>query len=90
MIDPKPPLDIKSAYWKFAPKNSPKEPKGANDPVALHNKFGALEDMDFAPSPSFTGVRSLSPRKQKGRISPIKHISKNESSYLSPMVLSRI
>ena len=26
--------------------------KGANDPVALHNKFVALENMDFAPSPS--------------------------------------
>ena len=48
-------------------------PKGANDQVALHNILGALEDMDFAPSPSYTRVISLSPRKQKGRISPIKH-----------------
>ena len=64
---------------------------GANDPVALHNEFGALEDMNFAPSPSSTGVRSLSPRKQNGRISPIKKtLSKYESSYLSPMELSRI
>ena len=34
-------------------------PKGANDPVALHNKFGVLEDMNFAKSPSSTGVRSI-------------------------------
>ena len=47
--------------------------KGANDQVALHSKFGALEDMDFALSPSSTRVRSLFPKKQKGRISPIKH-----------------
>ena len=39
--------------------------KGANDPVALHDKFGALEDMDFAPSPSSTRVRSLSPKNKK-------------------------
>ena len=54
-------------------QKSDRVPKVANDLVALHNKLGALEDMDFAPSPSSTGVRSLSPRKQKGRISPIKH-----------------
>ena len=48
-------------------------PKGTNDPVALHNKFGALEDMDFALSPSSTRVLSHSPKKQNGRISAIKH-----------------
>ena len=47
-------------------------PKGANDPDELNKKFGALKDMAFAPSPSSTRVRSLSPRKQKGDISPIK------------------
>ena len=35
---------------------SDRMPKGANDPVALHNKFGTLEDMDF---------RSHSPKKTK-------------------------
>ena len=35
----------------------------ANDKIALHNKFGALEDMGFAPSPSSTCVRSPSPIK---------------------------
>ena len=44
---------------------SDREPKGANDPVALHNKFGALEDMHFAPSLSSTRVRRYSPKKTK-------------------------
>ena len=52
---------------------SDRVPKGANDPAPLHNKFGALEDIDFAPYPSSTRVRSHSPKKQKERISPIKH-----------------
>ena len=43
---------------------SDRVPKGANDPVALHNKFGALKDMDVALSPSSTRVRSHSPKKK--------------------------
>ena len=40
-------------------------PKGANNSVDFHNRLGALEDMDFAPSPSSARVRRLSPKKQK-------------------------
>ena len=47
--------------------------KEANDPVALQNNFGALEDMDFAPSPSSTRVRSHSPKKKTKREDSIKH-----------------
>ena len=61
-----------------SPKNKPKQhsdrlPKGAKDPVALHNKFGALEDMECTPSHSSARPRSLSPKKHKGKISLIPH-----------------
>ena len=42
---------------------SDRVPKRANDAVALHNRFGALEDIDFAPSPFSTRICSISPRK---------------------------
>jgi hypothetical protein len=35
----------------------------------MHGKYGVLEEMDFTPS----RVRSLSPERNKGRISPITH-----------------
>ena len=47
-------------------------PKRANNPLALHNNFGALGDLDFAPSPSPTRVRNHSPKK-KWRLSATKH-----------------
>ena len=60
------------------PKNKPKQnsdrvPKGAKDPVTMHNKYGVLEEMEFTPSHSSSRVRSLSPKHQKGRISPVTH-----------------
>ena len=45
-------------------------PNKANDPLALHNKFGAFEDMDFAPSPSSTRVHSHSPIKREDMRDP--------------------
>ena len=61
-----------------SPKNKPKQysdrlPKGAKDPVAVHNKFGALEEMECTTSHSSSRARSLSPKNHKGRISPIRH-----------------
>ena len=41
-------------------------PKGANDLVALHNKLGALENMDFAPSPSSTAFVAFRQENKKG------------------------
>ena len=52
---------------------SDRVPKGARDPVALRNKFGALEEMGITPSTSPTRVRSLSPKRYKGKLSPITH-----------------
>ena len=52
---------------------SDRVPKGAKDPITIHNKFGAFEEMDFSPSDSSSRTRSLSPKKNKGKISPIKH-----------------
>ena len=54
-------------------QNSDRLPKGAKDPVAMHNKYGVLEDMDFTPSHSSSQVRSLSPKRNKGKISPVRH-----------------
>ena len=54
-------------------QNSDRLPKGAKSPVAMHNKYGVLEEMDFTPSLSSSRVRSLSPKRNKGRISPISH-----------------
>ena len=42
---------------------SDRVPKGARDPVALRNTFGALEEMGITPSTSTTRVRSLSPKR---------------------------
>jgi hypothetical protein len=61
-----------------SPKNKSKQysdrlPKGAKDPVSVHNKFGALEEMECTTSHSSSRARSLSPKNHKGRISPIKH-----------------
>ena len=65
-------------------------PKGANDPVALHNIFGALEDIDFGhlrPPHAFVAFRR---ENKKGRYLPFNTLSKNQSSYLFPMELSKI
>ena len=57
-----------------AKQNSDRLPKGAKDPVPLHNKFGTLEEMECTTSHSSSRTRSLSPKKnRKGRISPITH-----------------
>ncbi|XP_062585833.1 uncharacterized protein LOC134247496 [Saccostrea cucullata] len=61
---------------KNTSKNTPKQlsdrlPKGS---VTLHNKFGVFEEMDITPCHSSSRVRSVSPPKNKGRISPISHI----------------
>ena len=61
-----------------SPKNKSKQysdrlPKGAKDPVAVHNKFGALEEMECTTSHSSSRTRSLSPKNKKGGISPIRH-----------------
>ena len=61
-----------------SPKNKSKQcsdrlPKGSKDPVAMHNKFGPLEEMEYTPSHSSSRARSLSPKKHKGSISPIRH-----------------
>ncbi|XP_061170361.1 uncharacterized protein LOC133179681 [Saccostrea echinata] len=63
---------------KSPSKNIPKQssdhlPKGARDAVTLHNKFGVFEEMDITPCHSSSQVRSTSPKKNKGRISPISH-----------------
>ena len=41
--------------------------KRANDAVALHNRFGALEDIDFAPSPSDPPHAFVAFRQEKKR-----------------------
>ena len=46
---------------------SDRVPKEGNDPIALHNKFEALEHVHCAQFPSSTRVRSHSSKKQKGR-----------------------
>ncbi|XP_061170354.1 uncharacterized protein LOC133179670 [Saccostrea echinata] len=63
------------------PKNNQKQsrdrlPKGADDLVALHNKFGVLEEMDVTPCHSSSQAGSVSPNKNKGRISPISYNKK--------------
>ena len=64
------PRSLKKGNQKL---RSDRVPKEANDPIAPHNKFEALEQIDCAQFPSSTRVRSHSPKKQKGRISPVKH-----------------
>ena len=69
-----PDVSKQSKRHNSSPKNKPKQhsdrlPKGAKDPVAMHNKFGALEEMECTPSHSSARARSLSPKKHKGRIS---------------------
>ncbi|XP_061191616.1 uncharacterized protein LOC133199803 [Saccostrea echinata] len=57
-------------------QSSDRLPKAAKDPVALHNKFGVFEEMDVTPCHSSLRIRSESPNKNKGRISPISHHKK--------------
>ena len=43
-------------------------PKGAGDPVALHNKFGVLEEMDMIPSTSPHTFEAFLPIEIRGDV----------------------
>ena len=70
---PKQPKRCNTSPKRNPKQNSDRVSKAAKDPVAMYNKFGALEEMEITPSQSSSRARSLSPKKYKGKISPIKH-----------------
>lgn len=66
---PKPSRRRNTSDKDFLNQNS----EGAKDAVAVHNKFGALEEMEFTPSHSLSRAQSVSPKNNNGRIFPVMH-----------------